>query len=92
VLCHAEVVRKSDSQHLELFTTRDPWNTWLWVYWLSHSLRISEDNLTGFCTVEFEIVVLRPELDIVEFERSRCFVVGRYCQICVISVFTEGVA
>ena len=33
MLCHAEVVRQSDSQHLELFTTRNPWNSWRWVYW-----------------------------------------------------------
>jgi len=37
---------------------------------MSPSFRISKDNLAGFCTVEFEIVILRPELDIVEFERS----------------------
>jgi len=55
-------------------------------------LRISEDNLTGFCTVEFEIVVLHPELNIVEFRRSRCFIAGRYYQICVISLFTEEIA
>ena len=86
---HNEVVRQGDSQYLELFTMWNTWNTWWWVYWLSPSFRISEDHSTWVCTVEFEIVILRPEQDILEFERSRCFIAGRYYQICVISVLIQ---
>ena len=53
-------------------------------------LRLGSVKTTArVCTVEFEIVILRPEQDILEFERSRCFIAGRYYQICVISVLIQ---
>ena len=39
---------------------------------LSPSFGISEDDLTGLCTIEFKIVVFHQGLHIVEFGRSRC--------------------
>jgi len=50
-----EIVRHSDSKHMELLSSHNPWNRRRVVV-LSPSLIISEHNLTGLYTVEREVI------------------------------------
>ena len=59
---------------------------------MSPSLGISEHNLTGLCTVECEVILFCPRLYIAKFGKTRCFVDGRYYEICIICEFAKKVA
>jgi len=52
MFCHSEVIRLSDSKHLELLVAHNSWNRWC-VQMLSPSFGISEGDFTGISTVEF---------------------------------------
>jgi len=45
MLCNCEVVRQSDSKHIKLLASHNPWDG-RWVVMLSSSFAISKDDLT----------------------------------------------
>ena len=79
MLCNCEVVRHSDSKHMELLTAHNSWSK-RWVVMLSSSLGISKDNLTGLYTVKCEIIFFCQRLYIAKFGRSRCMYRLRVCK------------
>ena len=92
VLSHGEVVPDINTQHLQAATAYNSWQRFWFHGVLPPPPAVRKDDFARLAAVEFEIVQLRPILDVGKFRTARMFITGWNNQVCVISKFTQRIS